>query len=267
MKQVFSFFGAVALLTWCSPLLAQASAPFIAASAPSVAAEVDSYGKAIGAVVTALAALFGLPIVFLTYRKTRAEIAKLELEANALREKQGPQPERTKDLEGNIRINIQQSPGVTVQVLADPRFLAPLLLLVDFIFAWVVLTLAERLFAIFAIGIVRSGALAILAAVLLLPIAKQVLRVRAVLSPPQTPEELQDSLRQTTMAVYVSYLLVVASSIGVGALLLLTVSSASLTDAGHYLAWALVATGIALLAAIPLLKPRFKKYIESAAQR
>lgn len=267
MKQILALFGAISLLAWCSPLLAQSSVPAIAASTPSVAAEVDSYGKAIGAVVTAMAALFGLPIVFLTYRKTRAEIAKLELEANALREKQGNQPDRTKDLEGNIRINIERSPGVTVQVLADPRFLAPLLLLVDFIFAWVVLTLADRFFAIFATGIVRSGALAILAAVLLLPIAKQVLRVRAVLSPPRTPEELRASLRQTTAAVYVSYLLVVFSSIGFGAFLLLTVSSASITQAGRYLAWASLGAGVVLVAVIPLLRPRFKKYIESAGRQ
>ena len=139
------------------------------------------------------------------------------------------------------------------------------MLLVDFIFAWVVLTLADKLLAIFALGIVRNGALAILAAVLLLPIAKQVLRVRAVLSPPRTPEELQASLRQTRIAAYASYLLLVASSLGFGALLLI-ISPANLTDAGRNLAWALLSIGAILVVAIPFLKPKFKRYIESAGK-
>jgi hypothetical protein len=55
-------------------------------SQPSALSQVDTYVKVAGAVVTGVATVLGIPIVFLTYRKTRAEIAKLELEANALRE-------------------------------------------------------------------------------------------------------------------------------------------------------------------------------------
>ncbi|MCX7275789.1 MAG: hypothetical protein NTZ15_00455 [Burkholderiales bacterium] len=245
-----------------TPVVAQPAAA-VAASAPTVISEVGSYGTAIGAVITAMAALFGLPIVFLTYKKTRAEIDKLELEANALRQKQGSEGSQSGNQEGNIRINVERSQDVTIQVLADPRFLAPLLLLVDFIFAWVVLTLADRLMAIFAVGFIRNGALALLAATLLLPIAKQVLRVRAVLSPPKTPEELKVALRQTRVAVYVSYLLLVVSAFSF-AILLLTVSPSNLTDLGRYLAWALLTFGSLLLAAAPFLRRRFNQYLESA---
>lgn len=250
------------LISWNFPAIAQDSAQATATTAPVVTTQIDAYGKAIGAVVTALSAIFGLPIVFLTYRKTRAEIAKLELEASALREKQSVGPERKKDAEGNIRINIENSSGVNIKVLADPRFLAPLLLLVDFIFAWVALTLADKLFAIFTAGIVHAGIIALFSTVLLLPIAKQVLRVRAVLSPPRSTEELRSSLRQTRIAVYVSYLLVVITSILFGAIVLLTASRDALTDAGSTLALTSISIGALLIILAPRLRKKFNKYIE-----
>src|SRR5215213_5773781 len=70
----------------------QDSASATSASSSFVAA-LDTYAKVIGVVLTALATLFGLPIVFLTYKKTRAEIAKLDLEATALRAKLPAQTE------------------------------------------------------------------------------------------------------------------------------------------------------------------------------
>ena len=77
-----------------------------------------------GAVITGLATLLGLPIVFVTYRKTRVEISKLELEANALRAQQASRAGDSRDEEGNIRILVDHSPNTSIQVLADPRFLA-----------------------------------------------------------------------------------------------------------------------------------------------
>jgi len=46
--------------------------------------QLDTYAKVIGGVVAGLGTLFGLPLVILNFRKTRAEIRKLELEAAAL---------------------------------------------------------------------------------------------------------------------------------------------------------------------------------------
>ena len=46
--------------------------------------QLDIYAKVFGGVVAGLGALFGLPIAVLSFKKTRAEIRKLELEAAAL---------------------------------------------------------------------------------------------------------------------------------------------------------------------------------------
>jgi hypothetical protein len=145
---------------------------------------VSLYATVFGAVLTGLGTLFGLPLVILNFKKTRAEIRKLELEATAL--------ERTGqsivgDVEGGVSLTVSNSSHVNVQVLADPRFLGPLLLLLDFILAWIVLTFAD-----YFIGIVTSvihiagiGMLILLAiaCVLLIPIAKEARRVRSVLRP------------------------------------------------------------------------------------
>ena len=252
---------ALALVLHSGHAISQASAPAASASGPaSTIAELDTYIKVFVAALTGLGTLFGLPIVFLTYRKTRAEIAKLELEGNALREKQSTQGERLKDEEGNIRILVDRSPNTNIQVLADPRFLAPLLLLLDFIFAWVVLTLANYLLNVFSFGLFRELALVVLALALLLPIARQVLRVRTVLRPERSDEDVRASIRQTKLAVFVLYGIFTLSSLLFGVLLLST-SGTNLTEVGRYLAWFLLAWGSLLLLLIPYGKPRLERYL------
>lgn len=245
----------------------QSLAPSPAASATvSAVAEVDLYVKVIGAALTAIATLVGLPIVLLTYRKTRAEIAKLELEASALREKQAEQGKKQKAGVGNIRVVVDQSPYTTIQVLADPRFLAPLLILLDFIFASIVLTLVANLFSIFPVPFLRAPTLTLLAAILLLPIARQVLRVRAILIPPQTEAEVREAQRQIRATGYTLYIIVCFAFLGFG-ILIMTVSEDSLTELGRYLGWALIITGMLLVAAAPLIKRRFDRRLSSLHSR
>jgi hypothetical protein len=178
------------------------------------------------------------------------------LEALALRDKLPDAGSTPNDKGGVIRISVDHSPNVTVQVLADPRFLAPLLLLVDFVFAWVLLTLAGYFLRIFGFpGTVAQG---ILAAVLLLPIVKQIFRVRAMLRPLQTPEEVRSSFRQMKGVAYTAYAIVV-SVCGGFALLLFT--AASVTELGHHTAWASAVSAAALVLAAPLLKPRIDRYL------
>jgi hypothetical protein len=150
-----------------------------AASQPSAnwLAEADAYVKVVGAVLTGLGTLFGLPIAALVFRKTRAEIRKLELEAAALQGKANASGE----VHAGTNISIKNSHNLSVQVLADPRFLGPLLLLLDFILAWVVLTLAGIFLRLFDLGIISTALLGILAAALLAPIAKEARRVRQTL--------------------------------------------------------------------------------------
>ena len=261
MRLLCSIVVAFALLICSMNAFAQASVPAAVASGPpSTISEVDTYVKVIVAALTGIATIFGLPIVFLTYRKTRAEITKIELESSALREKQVSQGERSKDEEGNIHILVDRSPNTNIQVLADPRFLAPLLLLLDFIFAWVVLTLASHLLSIFSFGIFREVALVVLALALLLPIAKQVIRVRTVLRPKRTQEEALLSIRQTRIAIYMVYGMFVLSSFALG-IGLLSTSPSNLTDAGRYIAWGLIAWGTLLIIFIPIGRPRFERYL------
>ena len=146
----------------------------------------DTYAKVFGAVLTGLGTLFGLPIVILNFKKTQAEIRKLELEAASLENKSTT----VGDLEGGISVRINESDNVNVQVLADPRFLGPLLLLLDFIFAWVVLTLAGYFFSLLGLfGSIRTFFLGLLAALLLIPIAKEARQVKSVLRPRETQFE------------------------------------------------------------------------------
>jgi hypothetical protein len=231
------------------------------ASQPATISQIDTYVKAAGVIVTGIATLFGLPIVFLTYRKTRVEITKLELEAKALKEKQGESPNQSKDEDGNIRILVDRSPHTSIQVLADPRFLAPLLILLDFIFAWIVLTLAEYLLSIFGFDALRHFALAVLAISLLLPIARQVMRVRSVLRPPRTPDEVRASLRQAKMTALIIYVTCVLSTVAFG-VILLNVSPGNLTEFGRYLAWLLIGLGISLIALAPIARTRFNRLLK-----
>jgi hypothetical protein len=220
--------------------------------------QADAYIKIVVAVVTGIATLLGLPIVFLTYRKTRAEITKIELEANALRSEQALAPNQSKDQEGNIRIVVDRSPHASIQVLADPRFLAPLLLLLDFIFAWAILTLVGYFLSIFGFGSLSDLALALLAGVLLLPIARQVIRVRSVLRPPRTPEEIRASSRQARVAGIAVYLLCIVSSMSMGIFFL---SLGSLTEIGRYLAWTLIGASVLMIVLAWFAKSRFERFL------
>ena len=147
------------------------------------------YATVFGAVLTGLGTLFGLPLVVLNFKKTRAEIRKLELEAEAL---QRTGQSTIGDVEGGTSFTISNSNHLNIQVLADPRFLGPLLLLLDFILAWIVLTFANYFLGIVTgvVGLhgIGTALLLVLAFVLLMPIAKEARRVRSVLGP-KTEEE------------------------------------------------------------------------------
>jgi hypothetical protein len=150
----------------------------------------DAYVKVFGAVLTGLGTLFGLPLVILNFRKTRAEIRKLEAETASLEAK----GTTAGDLHGGTSITVADSRDVNIQVLADPRFLGPLLLLLDFILAWIVLTLADYFLGLFRLGELGTVLLGVLGGVLLFPIAKEARRVRAVLrSDPPSASGVKDS--------------------------------------------------------------------------
>jgi hypothetical protein len=241
---------------WETSVFGQAAAPPTASTALT---DADLYVKIIGGAITGLAALIGLPIVFLTYKKTQAEIRKLSLEANAIEQKLPTEGKRTED--GRIQISVENSPNVHVEVLADPRLLAPLLVMLDFIFASIVLSLINYALNVFSIGFLRTVVLVPVAAIMLLPIASQVLRVRSLLRPSKSTEEIRRSIRQAQFAVYTPYVLVILSSLAFGILLLITYDS--VTEIGRVAVWVTFIIAAVLLLVAPVLKSRVDRYLKS----
>lgn len=141
-----------------------------------------------GAVIAGIVALVGLPTAILTFRKTQVEIRKLELEARQL-EASTPGPHASEDL--GYRIQIADSTHVNIQILADPRFLGPLLLLLDFIVAWIVLTFAGYASSVLDLGAFNAILLAAFGVALLGPILREALRVKRALAP--RADEQQDA--------------------------------------------------------------------------
>ena len=231
-------------------------------TAPTPLSQADLWVKVIGGIVAGVAALIGLPTGILLYRKTRAEITKLELEAAALRTKPDSGIEKQDILAGTYNVHIEGR-GNSVQITADPRFLAPLLVLLDFIFAWVVLYLANDLFSLLPLRTFANLLTVLLAFVLLIPIARQVQRVRTLLNPPKSPAEVKESARQTRIAGYASYIFVLVATLLVGILFL---TADNLSEIGHYLAWTLIGFATLLAVLAYFAKVRFDRYLVRAQQ-
>lgn len=138
----------------------------------------DTYVKVIAGVVAAITAILGVPVAFLQIRKTIAEIRKTELEAKRLQEQIGG--ELPLERQG-YRINIENSDSNVIQILTDPRFSAPLLILLDFVIVYIVLALAGYAVSVFLPGKNGQIVLTIVAAFLLIPLLVESLRLRGVL--------------------------------------------------------------------------------------
>lgn len=139
---------------------------------------VETYVKIAGGVIAGLVAVFGLPLTVVQFQRTRAEIRKLELEAEAL---EGNRRDAKLVWPSNV-ISIENSDNARVEILADPRFLGPLLLLLDFIIAWIVLSLfSYSLSSLPIASTLRDLILTLLAIILLVPIAREAYRVRRIL--------------------------------------------------------------------------------------
>jgi hypothetical protein len=120
----------------------------------------------------------GIPVAFLQIRKTIAEIHKTELEAKKLREQTGN--ELPTEYQGH-QISISNSDGNVIQILVDPRFAAPLLIVLDFVIAYMVLALADYALRLFQIEILSSIVLPIAGVALFLPLLREALRLRRTL--------------------------------------------------------------------------------------
>lgn len=138
----------------------------------------DTYVKVVAGVVAAITAILGVPVAFLQIRKTIVEIRKIELEAKKLQEQTGG--ELPANHQGH-RIYLEDSDNNVIQILADPRFAAPLLILLDFVIVYIILALAGYAVAVFSLGRIGQIILTVTAAVLLVPLFIEALRLRGVL--------------------------------------------------------------------------------------
>jgi len=146
----------------------------------------DTTTKALAGVVGLITTILGVPVAFLLIRKTKAEIRKTELEAKQLESNLVSASDRIDS--GGHKINIENSSEINIQILTDPRFLNPLLLLLDFIIAFIISLLADYTFEVFfpyPIPRILSIGVAIF---LFVPILQEAFRVKKILRSKQTKE-------------------------------------------------------------------------------
>lgn len=206
--------------------------------------------------------MLGIPIVFLTYKKTQAEIRKLDLEATSLESQQ--QPIQENDGSG-IQVSVADSQYTTVKIFADPRLLAPLLILLDFIFAWIVIALFGYITSLIGFGgtLVR----AILAFFLLIPIAIQAIQVRGLLLGTKNDSDLLSSYKGPRVAFTTIYILFALVLVVVSGVLLLTISHEELTNWGVAIAWSMIIIGLVLVLLHSHFKKKFDNYLLKTARK
>jgi hypothetical protein len=158
--------------------------------------KIDVYVKVVGGVIAVLGFIFGLPVTLQQLKKTRVEIRKLELEAKKI-ESEGVASAPNQSREGQEIAIYGDSNNITI--LTDPRLLAPLLLLLNFIIVIIMLILAEyasdflililphlvnpflgprRFLDIESVNSWRRALFVVLVIVLMLPILREAFRVR-----------------------------------------------------------------------------------------
>jgi hypothetical protein len=183
-RVVYSCVVAVALAApwWlCETALAAATTSESGSSFKDIASGV---GAAVGVVI----ALLGTPSMYLSIKKTQAEIRKLELEALRLQAEQGDTAPASASREGgtyNIRVDGSRN---VVSITADLRLLGPLLVLLDFVVATIILTVAGYLLNFGGLSLF-SPLLALVALVLFIPIFREARRLKRVLTPSTGAQE------------------------------------------------------------------------------
>jgi hypothetical protein len=174
----------ISIILLASPILSFAQGADSPSTSPIQLANLDIYAKIFLAVITGLGTILGLPLVLMNFKKAQVEIRKLKLEATALETKMA----EVKDEAVKV-ISIHDSNHVSVQIMADPRFLGPLLLLLDFIYAWIVMMLAGYCVRILDFGLISPMIQVLLAIIVLYPIAKEARHLKSELHPQKSQSD------------------------------------------------------------------------------
>lgn len=98
--------------------------------------ETELWVKIVAGILTAVATLVGLPAGFLQLNKTIAETKKLRLETAKLNQEVGGASE-TQRASHSMNIQVSDSKDTIVNVVTDARLVGPMLVVLDFIFAFI----------------------------------------------------------------------------------------------------------------------------------
>jgi len=229
----------------------------------NTASELDIYIKIIVGTLTGITIFLGLPLVLLNYKKTQAEIKKLDLEAKAINNNLPVTRQDSINHNQDVHVNIEQSPHSNVQILTDPRFLAPLLLLVDFIVAWVVLTILKYLLSFFPLGEISDILLIGASLLLLIPIFKQAIEVKLIIQPNITEEEIQASVKNIKIIIYSILGTILLASFAFIALIFFSDNTALDTIGGKIIISIIAIGSIILLISSPFIKTFIDTKIEN----
>jgi hypothetical protein len=159
----------------------------VAEAAPSASSSGSSFtdiASGVGAAIGAVIALLGGPSVYLGVKKSQAEIRKLELETAKLQSESGsivPHPVLGQGSNQTYSVVIDGERNM-VSITADPRLLGPLLLLLDFVTATIILTIAGYLLNFGGFSLF-SPLLALVALALFTPIFREARRLKRILTP------------------------------------------------------------------------------------
>ena len=109
--------------------------------------QTDLLIKIIGGAVAVVTAILGLPVAWIQFHKARVEIKKIELESQKLA---SDLSENASSDANRHRIIVDGNRNI-VNIFTDPRLFSPMLLLVDFVIAYLYLLVVD-----YAIVIINS---------------------------------------------------------------------------------------------------------------
>ena len=177
----------LALLVVAAFAVAQAHAAPAAEplSAPRDLNGAETLVKIIAGLIAAVVALVGLPAAFLQFGKTRAEIKKLRLEAEKLASEIRPGEDR-RGVPKEFRIVLRDSPGAVLTVQSDAGVIGPMLLITDFVAAYIIFQAWLILLDLVPLGgflgdLILTSVRAIAFASLFIPVYANGRQVRALL--------------------------------------------------------------------------------------
>jgi hypothetical protein len=148
-------------------------------------ADAELLVKIVGGGIAGVVALVGLPAAFLQFSKTRAEIKKLRLEAEKLATEIEPGEDRGV-VPRDFQILVQDSPSTVLTVHTDAGLAGPMLLLTDFVVAYIMYQAWLIMLGLFPIGGLWGGLVltplkALVFAALFIPVYANGRQVRALL--------------------------------------------------------------------------------------